>query len=119
MPKTALAASAAAALVALFAGQAMAHAHLLTSSPPADAATAAPEIIALHFSESPMARFSGVVVSTPAGMTIATKPAPASDSKTMSVAPVSLLRPGAYRVTWHAVTADTHRTQGAFVFTVK
>jgi copper resistance protein C len=27
--------------------------------------------------------------------------------------------PGAYRVHWHAVSVDTHHTQGTFEFTVK
>ncbi|NPD70245.1 hypothetical protein HPQ61_26680, partial [Acetobacteraceae bacterium] len=26
---------------------------------------------------------------------------------------------GSYTVKWHVVTADTHRTQGAFAFTVR
>jgi methionine-rich copper-binding protein CopC len=107
------------ALVALCAGQAMAHAHLLTSSPSANAVTAAPRIVALHFSEAPMAKFSGVVVSSSSGATIATRAAAAGDSKTIAVAPISPLEPGVYTVKWHAVAADTHRTQGAFVFTVK
>jgi methionine-rich copper-binding protein CopC len=33
--------------------------------------------------------------------------------------PASPLKPGVYSVKWHAVTADTHRTQGAFTFTVR
>ena len=107
------------ALSTLAAGQAMAHAHLLNSSPAANVATASPKTIELHFSEAPMSKFSGAVVSTSAGAKVATSPAPAADPKTISLAPKSALKPGAYTVKWHAVTADTHRTQGAFVFTVK
>jgi methionine-rich copper-binding protein CopC len=33
--------------------------------------------------------------------------------------PLKALRPGTYRVSWHAVSIDTHRTEGAFTFTVK
>jgi methionine-rich copper-binding protein CopC len=29
------------------------------------------------------------------------------------------LAPGTYKVTWHAVSVDTHRTQGSYEFTVK
>jgi len=29
------------------------------------------------------------------------------------------LPPGLYKVTWHAVSVDTHRTQGDFSFSVK
>ena len=36
------------------------------------------------------------------------------------VAPIAkALAAGAYTVHWHAVSADTHHTQGAFQFTVK
>ncbi len=109
----------AASLLALAGGQALAHARLMTSTPSANAATAAPETIALHFSEAPMEKFSGVELSTSAGAAVATRPMPASDTKTISIAPISPLKAGVYSVKWHVVTADTHRTQGAYVFTVK
>jgi methionine-rich copper-binding protein CopC len=36
------------------------------------------------------------------------------------VTPVSApLKPGVYTVHWHAVSVDTHRTQGSFQFTVR
>lgn len=35
------------------------------------------------------------------------------------MAPLRPLAPGKYRVVWHAVSTDDHRTQGAYVFTVK
>ena len=34
-------------------------------------------------------------------------------------APMPPLAPGTYRVTWHAVSADTHRMEGAYTFTVR
>jgi hypothetical protein len=35
----------------------------------------------------------------------------------MSVA-LKPLKPGIYHVRWHALSIDTHRTEGAFAFTV-
>jgi len=35
------------------------------------------------------------------------------------MAPLRRLGPGKYRVVWHAVSMDDHRTQGAYVFAVK
>ena len=35
------------------------------------------------------------------------------------MAPLRPLRPGKYRVVWHAVSMDDHRTQGAYEFAVK
>jgi methionine-rich copper-binding protein CopC len=39
------------------------------------------------------------------------------DAKQMIIG-VGHLGPGAYKVIWHAVSVDTHRTQGSFTFTV-
>jgi hypothetical protein len=40
--------------------------------------------------------------------------------KSTLVAPISQpLKPGVYKVIWHAVSVDTHKTQGSFQFTVK
>lgn len=35
------------------------------------------------------------------------------------MAPLRPLGPGKYRVVWHAVSMDDHRTEGAYVFAVK
>lgn len=106
-------------LLTLTGGQALAHAHLVASFPAANATTASPKTIVLHFSEAPMAKFSGVTVSTATGTMVATAPRPAAGTKTIAVTPKVILKPGAYTVKWHAVTADTHRSQGAFLFSVK
>ena len=41
------------------------------------------------------------------------------DRKTLTLLLRRALTAGSYRVTWHAVAADTHRVQGTFAFTVK
>ena len=41
------------------------------------------------------------------------------DGKSLVATPTEPLSAGVYKVSWHAVTADTHRVQGAFTFTVR
>jgi methionine-rich copper-binding protein CopC len=101
------------------AGAAEAHAHLVASTPAANASGAAPSQIDLKFSEAPLAKFSGIEVSDATGGAVAVKSLKAADAKEMTFAPTAPLKPGVYSVKWHAVTADTHRTQGAFTFTVR
>ena len=100
------------------ASAAEAHAHLMTSLPAADSITAAPGDIELRFSEAPLATLSGVQLQVPSGAIV-----PVS-SRNMGkdmlvVVPQHPLGSGSYTVRWHVVTADTHRTQGAFAFTVR
>lgn len=100
------------------AGAAAAHAHLVTSSPAANAAGPAPATIELKLSEAPLAKFSRVQVTT-SGHIVPVKTVASADKDMLVVAPRAPLKPGAYSVKWHAVTADTHRSQGAFTFTVR
>ncbi|HTH99257.1 MAG TPA: copper chaperone PCu(A)C [Stellaceae bacterium] len=113
------------ALLPLFAAclvplPAAAHAHLLQSSPPADATvTPPPGQLDLYFSEGIEPAFSGVEVKGDDGVRV--------DTGALDVAPgdgkhgiVKLrpLSPGRYHVAWHATATDTHRTQGNFDFSV-
>jgi copper resistance protein C len=114
--------SARAILVALaiagFAAPAMAHAFLRHASPGAGAVLAdAPKEIVLEFSEPLEPAFSGVSVTDAAGRDVEAAPAAISGT-TMRVA-LKALAPGRYRVRWHAVSVDTHRTEGAYDITVK
>ncbi len=43
----------------------------------------------------------------------------AGDQKVLIVPIAKPLSPGLYTVHWHAVSVDTHHTQGTFEFTVK
>lgn len=103
------------------ASQASAHAHLTSSDPAANAVVAAPKKITLHFSETLNPKFSGVELTMPQMSNMATPASVAvsKDKLSMVVTPTSPLSSGAYKVSWHAVTTDTHRTQGAFTFTVR
>jgi methionine-rich copper-binding protein CopC len=97
---------------------AFAHAFLRHAEPGAGAVLKAPPSrVALTFSEKLEPVFSGVVVTDSAGRNV--------EGGTVAVrgnsiaAPLRSLPPGSYRVVWHAVSVDTHRTEGAYSFTVK
>jgi hypothetical protein len=108
-----------AALVAL-SGAAYAHAMLESASPPVGGTVAAPSQISITFSEGVEPKFSGVTVSGPGGAVPVGKPATApGDNKVLVVKVGKTLAPGTYTVKWHAVSVDTHHTQGDFDFTVK
>lgn len=100
------------------AGAAQAHAHLVTSSPAANATGPSPSTIELKLSEAPLAKFSGVQLMA-GSHAVSVKTVASADKDMLVVAPGSPLKAGAYTVKWHAVTADTHRSQGAFSFTVR
>jgi methionine-rich copper-binding protein CopC len=81
---------------------------------------ASPKEIRLTFTEAIEPRFSGIDLATGDGQAIATKPAvvdPANDRQL--VLPLPSLAPGRYRVRWHVVSVDTHRTDGEYSFTVE
>ena len=102
------------------AGPALAHAHLLSEVPAADARTASPAALTLVFSEGLELKFTTVVVTGPDGTTVATGSArlAATDAKRLIVPLAGPLAPGLYTVVWHAVATDTHKTQGSYRFTV-
>lgn len=110
-----------AALLLAHATPSFAHAELQKSVPAAGATVkAAPEAVALSFSEGLEAGLCRVVVRDPAGAEVqAGAPrAVKGDPKRLLVG-LAHLRPGAYTVEWHAVAVDTHASDGAFTFTVK
>lgn len=100
------------------AGPACAHAFLDHAVPGAGATVASPpKQVALVFTEQLEAAFSGVTVTDAAGHDVeAAKAVIAGASMTVALKP---LGPGTYRVTWRAVSVDTHRTDGAYRFTVR
>ncbi|HET6969858.1 MAG TPA: copper homeostasis periplasmic binding protein CopC [Phenylobacterium sp.] len=116
-----LAAMAVATAALLGAAQAQAHAKLVSADPAQDSTVAAPKQLVLTFSEKLQAKFSGLVLTMPGmnDMTVPTKVAVAKDGMTMTATPAKPLPQGAYTVSWHAVTADTHRVEGKYNFTVR
>ena len=103
-----------AAFVAAFAAPAFAHAFLQHASPAAGDSLAAPKQIALTFSEKLEPHLSGASVTDPDGHDVGT--VTVNDSLITVALPA--LKPGTYRVDWHAVSVDTHRTEGSYRFTV-
>ena len=96
---------------------AMAHAFLEKAIPAAGAnLTARPAKVELQFSEALEPSFSGITVSDMAGHSMAAGPVVANGTELDL--PLKPLPPGRYRVTWHAVSIDTHRTAGKYNFLV-
>jgi hypothetical protein len=99
---------------------ALAHAFLVQAAPPVGGAvSAAPKEVRLTFSEPIEPRFSGIEVAAGDGHPISTGAASTdpADDKAL-VLPLPPLAPGRYRVRWHVVSVDTHRTEGEFGFEV-
>lgn len=117
-----------AAMVALVAATpAAAHAKLVSATPAPNSIVAAPATLQLSFSESLIAGFSGAeleMIDMP-GMKMASPmkmpvtAALSADGKTMVVKTSRPLPRGAYKLDWHAVSADSHRVEGSFTFKVK
>ena len=101
------------------ANSAFAHAHLKSELPAADATVSAPKELRLVFSEGVEAQFTQIKISNGteavAISSIATAP---GDKKTLIVTPEKPLAAGTYKVEWHAVSVDTHKSEGTYGFTV-
>jgi copper resistance protein C len=96
---------------------AFAHAHLKMANPAEGETVAAPKQISMEFSEKLESGLSGASVTDAAGHEVNSGPASVKD---MGVTvPVPALKPGVYHVSWHAVSVDTHRTEGSYSFTVR
>jgi methionine-rich copper-binding protein CopC len=99
---------------------ALAHAYLSRAVPAVGSTVSAPPTeVDCRFTEELEPRFSTIEVQDAAGkrvdagnMHLAPK-----DAKEMVIG-VDHLAPGVYKVIWHAVSVDTHHTQGSFTFTV-
>ena len=108
----------AALMLATAATQASAHAHLVASDPAPNSEASAPKQIVLQFSERLQPRFSGLTVSM-GGMAAPLRVAVSADRKSLIAVPSRPLAAGAYKVDWHAVSVDTHRVQGTYLFKVR
>ena len=96
---------------------ATAHAFLQRATPSAGQALhTGPPKIELHFSESLEGAFSAITVTDAAGHDMAAGATVANGSE-LDLS-LKALKPGRYRVNWHAVSVDTHRTEGKYNFVV-
>jgi methionine-rich copper-binding protein CopC len=106
-----------AAILATMATSASSHAFLERVSPGAgDNVHAGPLKVQLRFSEALEPSFSGIKVTDSTGHDMAAGPALATG--TQMELPLRALLPGRYRVSWHAVSIDTHRSEGKYNFQV-
>lgn len=99
-----------------------AHAHLQHQYPAADAAVeAAPQALTLNFSEGIEPRFSGVTVTDDKQQPVDTGAVKRNEKDpTQLIVPMtSSLAAGSYKVEWHVVSVDGHKTQGSYRFSVK
>ena len=99
---------------------AFAHAELRKATPEVGAAVAtAPAEVRVTFSERLEAAFSSLVVRDAVGRRVdkADGRVDPGDRTTLRVS-VPPLAKGIYIVVWRVLTADTHRTEGAFIFRV-
>lgn len=113
-----IALSGAVALLASF--NAFAHAQLKSQTPAADSVVKAPAALNLVFSEGVEAALTKVDI-TRGGTAIAVASVvtdPAS-KKVLIVTPSAPLAAGDYQVNWHAVSVDTHKSEGSYHFKVQ
>jgi copper resistance protein C len=96
-----------------------AHAFLDHAEPAVGATVAKPTQISIWFTEDLEPAFSAIEVTDADGGRVDTGDTHI-DSANPKLLHVSLksLAAGTYKVSWHVVSVDTHRTQGDFSFTV-
>jgi len=96
---------------------ARAHAFLDHASPLVGSSVAsAPHEVTLTFTQNLEPAFSTITVTDPGGADIGQGKAQVSGN-TMRVG-LKSIGPGSYKVNWHALSVDTHTTQGSFTFHV-
>ena len=103
-------------------GAALAHPALLGGQPGPNAVVSArPRELRLTFSEPLFINFSGVEITNARGAKLPLgRPTLArGDGKVLVVHLKTALPAGVYTVSWHAVSADTHRITGSYRFTVR
>lgn len=106
------------AFLASCATSAVAHAFLKHAQPGAGAVLkVAPGGVSLIFSEELEPVSSGVAVIDSAGHSVGAGRGAIRGNAIE--APIRPLPPGKYRIVWHAVSIDAHRTEGSYSFTVK
>lgn len=108
-------------------GPAFAHPRLVSADPAPNAAVGSVNGVRLAFSERLLASFSKadlLLTSTPtarlsAPIHLQSRLALSSNGRGLIVTPTKRLVTGSYRLTYRVVSADTHRIQGGYAFTVK
>jgi methionine-rich copper-binding protein CopC len=108
------------AAVAGLAAPASAHAKLVKSDPPQNGQPSDKTDLELTFSETLSGKLSGADVVDAAGKTVPASSMLDQNNKGLMIMLADPLKPGAYKVNWHAVSSDDgHRTTGVVDFSVK
>ncbi|MBZ9781894.1 copper homeostasis periplasmic binding protein CopC [Pseudomonas sp. REP124] len=106
-------------LGSLFAASSVwAHAHLKSQTPAADSTVSPPAELSLTFSEGVEADFSKVTITKDGADVLVKSLTTQSDKKTLIVTPAVPFTAGDYKVEWHVVSVDTHKSEGAYAFKV-
>jgi methionine-rich copper-binding protein CopC len=104
--------------LACVAAPASAHAFLDRANPGAGATLhSAPRTLMLVFSDDLEPESSGVAVADASGRSVVAGRTVVARNCIM--APLPPLGPGKYRVVWHAMSLDDHRTEGAYNFVIR
>jgi hypothetical protein len=99
---------------------AWAHAMLDHASPPVGSSqSTAPREMVLWFTENLEPAFSQIEVRNASGAVVSSGKAQVDRAnRTQLRVPLKPLPPGTYKVIWHVLSVDTHRTQGDFTFRI-
>jgi methionine-rich copper-binding protein CopC len=99
---------------------ALAHAFLDTADPIVGATlNVAPTGVTITFTEGLEADFSSLMVEDESGQRVDLGDAhTAPDNPMRFSVGLKRLKPGTYKVLWHALSVDTHKTSGSYTFTV-
>jgi methionine-rich copper-binding protein CopC len=103
-----------------FAAEASAHAKLVKSDPAENGQPSDKKNLELTFSEEISGKLSGAELKDASGAKVATTSMVDQKDKGMMVMAKEPLKPGEYKLAWHAVASDDgHRTTGTVNFSVK
>lgn len=109
-------------LAVAFSPAALAHAHLKSQYPAANAKVeASPQALTLTFSEDIEPAFSGVEILGAGQQAMPTAEAErAPQQHNQLIVPLEKPLPGgSYQVKWHVLSVDGHKTKGSYTFSVK
>ena len=118
--KTFVSAALALSLALGFAAEASAHAKLVKSDPAANGQPSDKKNMELTFSEEISGKLSGAALTDAKGAKVPVTSMVDQNNKGMMVMAKEALKPGDYKLAWHAVASDDgHRTTGTLAFSVK
>lgn len=107
-------------LACLWGAQAQAHARLISAQPAPNTTVNAVKIIRLQFSEALAKGFSSFELARSDGGHVTLRSVASKDGKVLTAALATTLSPGAYTVSWTAVSSDDgHKTSGHYEFNLR